>query len=312
MEFDEKVLSDVHVTSENESVEGNDYTVSRFWFRVLPCGSCVSTCRGSEERDGVTDSDGDMVLSRRKNREDGEELNVLTIAHSLSTGLKDVGKQLWHGSLILADYLIHLQDKLQDKTVVELGAGTGLAGITASFFAKNVLCTDVGGDVLRLTEHNLDQNWNCLNLMKKKNYRVCQLDWMSENLVTDCGKYTITEEDVSLLNTAQIFIAGDVVYDNELTLAFLNTVYRLLSNPPSKSLYISMEKRLIFTLEDKDVVAPAYDYFCECLEALIETTSETGAQFHHQEIPVTFPQCFTYNRTKELIMCKIYTTFPDS
>ncbi|XP_062581727.1 methyltransferase-like protein 22 [Saccostrea cucullata] len=244
MESDEKVLSDVHIESENVSVN-NDYTVSRFWFRVLPCGSCVSTCTDSEERGGVTDSDGDMVLSRRTNtaREEDEEQYVLTIAHSLSTGLKDVGKQLWHGSLVLADYLIHIQDELQDKTVVELGAGTGLAGITASFFAKNVLCTDVGEGVLRLTEHNLDQNWNCLDLMKKKNYRICQLNWMSENLVTDCGKYTMTEEDISLLNIAQIFIAGDVVYDNELTMAFFNTVYRLMSKPPSKSLYISMEKR---------------------------------------------------------------------
>lgn len=59
--------------------------------------------------------------------------------------------------------------------------------------------------------------------------------------------------------------------------------------------------RYVFTLEDKDVVAPAYEFFCEGLEALTETTPDTEAQFHFQEIPVDFPQYFTYNRTNELV-----------
>lgn len=100
------------------------------------------------------------------------------------------------------------------------------------------------------------------------------------------------------------------MYDDKLTIGLFNTVYKLLMNFPAKSLYISLEKRYIFTLEDKNVVAPAFDYFCECLEALIETSSDAGVEFHYQEIPVDFPQYFTYNRTKELILYKIYTTFP--
>lgn len=48
-------------------------------------------------------------------------------------------------------------------------------------------------------------------------------------------------------------------------------------------------------------MAPAFDYFCECLEALMETTSNNGVEFHYKEIPVDFPQYFTYNRTKELV-----------
>ncbi|XP_048758247.2 methyltransferase-like protein 22 isoform X1 [Ostrea edulis] len=312
MEADEKVLSDVHLASENVYVEGHDYAVSRFWFTLLPNGSDDTIDTRSEEthRDGETDPDGDLVLTRRADGQQ-EEWNVLTIAHFLATELKDVGKQLWCGSLLLADYLIHIQGELNNKTVVELGAGTALASIVASFFAKSVLCTDIGEDVLRLAEHNLDQNWNCLLLLKEKNYCVCELDWTSSGLVADCGKYTQRKEDIDQIKDAQIFIAGDVIYDDKLTSAFFNTIYSIMLNPPSKSLYISLEKRYIFTLEDRDVVAPAYDYFRECLEALIKSTSDTGAQFHHQEIPVTFPQFFTYNRTKEMILCKIYTTFPD-
>ncbi|XP_056020202.1 TBCC domain-containing protein 1-like isoform X2 [Ostrea edulis] len=281
-EFQKLVESRFHVW-----LSETGHKLSRFWFTLLPNGSDDTIDTRSEEthRDGETDPDGDLVLTRRADGQQ-EEWNVLTIAHFLATELKDVGKQLWCGSLLLADYLIHIQGELNNKTVVELGAGTALASIVASFFAKSVLCTDIGEDVLRLAEHNLDQNWNCLLLLKEKNYCVCELDWTSSGLVA-------------------------VIYDDKLTSAFFNTIYSIMLNPPSKSLYISLEKRYIFTLEDRDVVAPAYDYFRECLEALIKSTSDTGAQFHHQEIPVTFPQFFTYNRTKEMILCKIYTTFPD-
>lgn len=43
----------------------------------------------------------------------------------------------------MADYLIHVQEELRNEAVVELGAGTGLASIVASFFAKNVVCTGI-------------------------------------------------------------------------------------------------------------------------------------------------------------------------
>uniref|UniRef100_K1QKQ2 TBCC domain-containing protein 1 n=1 Tax=Magallana gigas TaxID=29159 RepID=K1QKQ2_MAGGI len=141
---------------------------------------------------------------------------------------------------------------------------------------RSVLTIDTGEDVLKLADHNLDQNWNCLDPIKEKNFKVCQLDWVTESPTS-------------------------VVYDDKLTIGFFKTVYKLLMNFPAKSLYISLEKRYIFTLEDKDVVAPAFDYFCECLEALMETTSNNGVEFHYKEIPVDFPQYFTYNRTKELV-----------
>ncbi|XP_052689361.1 methyltransferase-like protein 22 isoform X2 [Crassostrea angulata] len=312
MEPTEKVLSDVHLTSQNTAVEGNTYTVSRLWF-TLPPSKSINVDETEEINGTGADEDGDLMLRRKtsKCKETGDR-SVLTIAHWMETELKDVGKQLWHGSLLLADYLIHVQEELRNETVVELGAGTGLASIVASFFAKNVVCTDTGEDVLKLADHNLDQNWNCLDPIKEKNFKVCQLDWVTESPTSGTDKYTIKEEEVSLINTARIFIAGDVVYDDKLTIGFFNTVYKLLMNFPAKSLFISLEKRYIFTLEDKDVVAPAFDYFCECLEALMETTSNNGVEFHYKEIPVDFPQYFTYNRTKELILYKIYTTFPNT
>lgn len=42
---------------------------------------------------------------------------------------------------------------------------------------------------MRLAEHNLEQNWNCLDPTKEKNYKVCQLDWMMEDIETGLCPY---------------------------------------------------------------------------------------------------------------------------
>ena len=49
--------------------------------------------------------------------------------------------QVWLGSLLLCDYILDQGEMLQDKTVVDLGAGTGITSIVASLFAKCVYCT---------------------------------------------------------------------------------------------------------------------------------------------------------------------------
>lgn len=52
---------------------------------------------------------------------------------------------------------------------------------------------DTGEDVLKLAEHNLDHNWNCLDPMKGKNFKVCQLDWVTESPKSG-SCYPLTEE----------------------------------------------------------------------------------------------------------------------
>jgi len=59
----------------------------------------------------------------------------------MSTVLKDVGLQVWRGSLLMADYILHNGIQFQGCTVLELGAGVGLVSIVAALHASNILCT---------------------------------------------------------------------------------------------------------------------------------------------------------------------------
>ncbi len=51
--------------------------------------------------------------------------------------------QVWRGSLLLADWALASASLLQGRTVVELGTGTGIAGIAAAAAADTVVLTDL-------------------------------------------------------------------------------------------------------------------------------------------------------------------------
>ena len=62
--------------------------------------------------------------------------------HSYSTTLDLVGRQIWRGALLLADFILHHGPSLlQGRTVLELASGVGLTSIVAAMFATEVICT---------------------------------------------------------------------------------------------------------------------------------------------------------------------------
>ncbi|VEN62244.1 unnamed protein product [Callosobruchus maculatus] len=88
-----------------------------------------------------------------------------------------------------------------------------------------------------------------------------------------------------------------LVYDDSLTDAFMSTVCKLLGPSGARSIYVALEKRYVFTIADCDSVAPCYEYFLQCLKQAKGIKSE--------EVALDFPQCFRYDRVKELVMWKL-------
>ncbi|XP_075421423.1 methyltransferase-like protein 22 isoform X3 [Ascaphus truei] len=87
--------------------------------------------------------------------------DLIRIEHTMATPLEDVGKQIWRGAFLLADYVLWKRDSFRGCTVLELGAGTGFTSIVMATVAKTVYCTDVGEDLLDMCERNVALN-KCL------------------------------------------------------------------------------------------------------------------------------------------------------
>lgn len=68
-----------------------------------------------------------------------------------------------------------------------------------------------------------------------------------------------------------------------------------------KEVYIALEKRYVFTLADLDTIAPCYEYFLQCFN---EIRKKTNWKF--ELVDTDFPQYFDYERSKELIILKLY------
>lgn len=110
-----------------------------------------------------------------------------------------------------------------------------------------------------------------------------------------------------ILNTDIIF-AADVIYDDDLTDAFIKTLEVILNKSTDdkqqirkKCVYIALEKRYVFTVVDMETCAPCYEYFLQEFHKL----KSKNSNWRIESIPLDFPQYFEYDRTNALVLWKI-------
>ncbi|CAK1544958.1 unnamed protein product [Leptosia nina] len=227
------------------------------------------------------DEDDDLDIERPSHE-------VIRIEHSIKTNIALVGLQVWRGALLLGDLLIYLgvNGKLDGKTVLELGAGTGLTSFVAAIYAKKVICTDInGGGILELIKINALAN----SKLMKAQFEVLPLDFKNIGWGHSLLKG---------IQLTDIIIAADVIYDDDVTAAFVSTIQKILNTNPPKTMYIVLEKRYVFTIEHMDSVAPCYETFLSLLD-------KVKSEWIVEQLPLNFPKYFTYDRVKELVLWKI-------
>lgn len=282
----------------------------------------------------AVDEDGDLLVPRKESKRQG----VVIIEHQQSTPLSLVGEQVWRGAMFLADFLLYsgasqqpssatadpgtgdeknMQRLLVDvrgRKVLELASGVGLTALVAGMMAQSVLATDIHrGNILRLIQSNLRRNSDMVT--PGTSLLVEELDF--------CRHSTIDRLlEKGSLDDVSVILAADVVYHNDLTDQFFDTVHRLMSHPPSKVMLVALEKRFVFTTTEMDTVAPCYDYFLHCLDRLARNTFphpgavkaataassggvESIAWTVTQINSTDFPQYFAYERSQHLILWRI-------
>ncbi|XP_036682236.1 methyltransferase-like protein 22 isoform X3 [Balaenoptera musculus] len=242
-----------------------------------------------EEVAAQLDEDGDLDVVRRPR------------AASPSEPSGPPRDKVWRGALLLADYILSQRDLFRGRTVLELGAGTGLASILAATVAQTVYCTDVGADLLAMCQRNIALNSH-LTATGGGVIKVKELDWLKDDLCTDPEvPFSWSEEDISdLYGHTTILLAAEVFYDDDLTDALFKTLCRLAHKLKNASTAIlSVEKRLNFTLRHLDVTCEAYDHFRSCLRRL-EGLTGGRLRFTVEPVDVSFPQLLVYERIQQL------------
>ncbi|XP_036053525.1 methyltransferase-like protein 22 isoform X1 [Onychomys torridus] len=232
--------------------------------------------------------------------------DIIKIEHTMATPLEDVGKQVWRGALFLADYILFRRDLFQGRTVLELGAGTGLASIVAATMAHTVYCTDVGTDLLAMCQRNVALNSH-LAATRDGVIKVKELDWLKDDLCTDPKvPFSWSEEDISdLYDHTTVLFAAEVFYDDDLTDALFNTLSRLVHRLKNAcTAILSVEKRFNFTLRHLDVTCEAYDHFRASLDSL-EKLADGRLRFTVEPVEASFPQLLIYERIRQLELWKI-------
>ena len=271
----------------------------------------------------------EMAHTNKNEGYSSEQKEVLTIEHKMATSIQDVGYQVWSGALLLCDYILHHPSQLQDCVVLDMGAGPALTSIVAAMFARTVICTDYCPAIIHLAKSNWERNKDLIpttSSCPEVLFKV--LDW-NNNPFESSGSDTKYASDAStstyqvpqsddhadraLLEGVKVILAAEVVYDEDITDAFFRTIFHMLSTPPAKCVFMSLEKRIVFNTATASVCSPAYTHFRENLEDLTSVDPECsfgGVSFTADRITTDFRCCFEYDRMKELELWKISSYFP--
>lgn len=158
-------------------------------------------------------------------------LEITTISHlpiemlmlNQSKGVEISGQKMWCGSLTVIDYVLRNRDVIKDRTVIELGAGTGVLGMICSKIGcRKVILTD--NDPRSITHMKQD----CLHNHVEAEVKV--LDWFSPNIDS-----LELERGPS---TKLCIVAGDVLYKRVLLQPFFATARALLQNRCQSSMFL--------------------------------------------------------------------------
>lgn len=179
--------------------------------------------------------------------------------------------------------------------------------------AKTVFLTDHGVEILENCATTL--RLNSAMLPSKTSVCVRELDWTASWPPTQrnsapCHSYGWNPSEFEELERASLLVAADVIYSDDLTHALFTTLERIMSHGLKKVLYLALEKRYNFSLDDLDVVANGYSCFRSYVRDESEhddRSNQSSSAFVGTRIDLTeIPQyANNYNRGRDVELWQI-------
>ncbi|XP_044038112.1 methyltransferase-like protein 22 isoform X5 [Siniperca chuatsi] len=220
------------------------------------------------------------VLEQQEENTDDEVKcfkDIIRIEHTMATPLEDVGKQP-----------LQMDTQTHQLHMVWRGAflmADFILSMPAMFRGGTVLELGAGTGLTSIIMATIAKTVYCTDV--------------GEDLLSMC-KRNVT------LNRHMMEPA--VCYDDDLTDGFFRTLYRLCSNfSHTCTIFISIEKRMNFSLRDMDVSCEAYDHFSHCLSQL-QHLADGRYSFRVEQLPSNFAQFLLYERIEQLELWKVTAT----
>ena len=190
-------------------------------------------------------------------------IQVLEAKKIIGSG-PNTGLRTWEASLRLAHYLHSNPKFVRNRSVVELGAGTGFLSIFCATYLspKRVLATDGHEDVLVSLRENIELNDDCYKAVITQKPTVQRLFWGDLNDINEIHS-AITNNHVlkdvpssvdnssSITGTSQFdtVLGADITYSPSACISLAQTLSILTQRNPDTTILISATQRNLETME---------------------------------------------------------------
>lgn len=175
-----------------------------------------------------------------------EETVVLSFTETPNEPSAGTGWNVWDGALLMAHYLQHGSIHLHNQRVLELGAGCGVAGITAAALGRHsdVILTDLP-HVVPLLEQNVKRNRHAF---VSSNVTVQTCNWFqpSPDLLKPRGS-----ELTQWTTPFDIILVADCVWMEELVAPLLSVLKKLTDEPHQESNKYNKNDEIEIEVEEK-------------------------------------------------------------
>lgn len=171
------------------------------------------------------------TMDKKLGSKDSISVNLLCIHQSNQFVAKFVPRVVWPSAVSISEWLARIDKSeifhnlFSDKSVIELGSGTGLAGIVlgkCTAAPKRIILTDCDDSSIKILKKNAINNpGNCGKV------DVMKLLWGNKDHIDEAIK----------LNDGKLYdivLATDVIYDDEAISPLLETASMILK-PPTTS-----------------------------------------------------------------------------
>ena len=196
-----------------------------------------------------TAAEAGLVTTEQALSLDLDEFVELSI-HEPALTADNLGFKTWASSFLLAKRLTSLQSNLpaieEDGAVLELGAGTGLVGMSAAVvFRRHVILTDLPAIV-----PNLDRNVraNAAHISARGGFlSTAVLDWSKPE------DFTLCEDTTLPANSFPLILVADPVYSTEHPTLLVTAIRYHLSKDADARVIIELPLRDAFSAERQDL-----------------------------------------------------------